>query len=87
MEIRDVKTTCAKGDLCTPLGNQHFYVGEIYVRETIQAIIDCFIHSGTHKLVCCSPNQLRFWGCDSEVTIRGREIFPMAYTENENFVS
>jgi len=51
MEIRDVKTTCAKGDLCTALGNQHFYVRKIYVRETIQAISDCFIRSGTYKLV------------------------------------
>jgi len=78
MEIRDVKTTCAKGDLCTALGNQHFYVSKIYVRETNQAISDSLIHFGTHKLVCFPPDHWRFCGTDSEVIIWRREIFPMA---------
>lgn len=83
MEIRDVKTTCAKGDLCTALGNQHFYVRKIYVRETNQAISDSFIHFGTHKLVRSPPDHLRFSCTDSEVIIWHRESFSMAYTENE----
>jgi hypothetical protein len=55
--MRDVKTTCAKGDLCTALGNQHFfYVRKIYVRETNQGISDSFIHLGTHKPVGSPPD-------------------------------
>jgi hypothetical protein len=60
MEIRDVKTTCAKGDLCTPLGIQHFYERKIYVRETSQAISERFINFEAHKLVCSPTDHLRF---------------------------
>jgi len=83
MEIRDVKTICAKGDLCTALRNQHFYVRKIYVRETNQAISDCFIHFEAHKLVSFPPDHLIFCGSDSEMIIWSRESFLMAYTGNE----
>ena len=83
MEIRDVKTTCVKRDLCAALGNQQFYACKIYVRATRQAISDCFIHFGTYKLISSPPDHLRFCNSDSEVIIGPRESFPVAYTENK----
>jgi hypothetical protein len=65
MEIRDVKTTCVKRDLCTALGNQHFCVCKIYVREhtrRLATVLCTWEHTG-HS--ASSPDHWRFWGSDS----------------------
>jgi hypothetical protein len=66
MEMLDVTTIRAMGDLCTGLGNQHFYVDPIYGHRAHQTMNNCFIRCGVHKLLCFSPDHAKLWNSGSE---------------------
>jgi hypothetical protein len=61
MEMLDVTTIRAMGNLCAALGNQHFYVGPIYGHRAHRRMNNCFIHCGVHKLFCFSPDHVSLW--------------------------